>query len=762
MNRKMNAFISDLMAQMTIDEKIGQLNMVAPGGSVVTGEAVNSNIEEKIRQGLVGSILNVPSPHNSGATETIHQIQTMAIKESRLGIPLMFWLDIIHGHKTIFPVGMANSWDFQLIEKAARVQAIEGSADGYHGTFSPMADIVRDPRWGRVAEILIEDPYLAGLNTAAQVRGYQGENLKKTGTLLSCIKHFAAYGAAEAGREYNTVDMSLMKLHSVYLAGYKAGIKAGAGAVMAAFNDLNGMPCHANKYLLTDVLRGEWGFEGMTVGDYTGVTELRAHGLGDISDVAVMALKSGLDVDMVGEAYTGTLKKSLEDGKIVRGDIDRACRRVLEAKYKLGLFADPYRGLDVKKSSKKIFLPAYRRLARDLAARSCVLLQNENTALPLKKRGTIALIGPLANDQLNMQGTWAVSANSDDSVALLTGMCAQSGGAKILYAKGCNITDDPVEAERVNVHGVTAPIDARSPEEMIHEALGVAEQADIVVIALGEAKEHSGECSSRTNIGLPSCQKELLDELHKTGKKIVLVLMSGRPLTIEDECKKVDAVLWTGFGGTEAGNGIADVLFNQHNPSGKLAMTWPRNAGQIPIYYARTPTGRPVSTDPKSGIVREFEKFKACYLDCLTTPLFAFGHGLSYTDFHYGPVQMNKNSLSGGKDILKASVCLTNVGPYAGEETVQLYIGDPVASITRPVKELKRHQKVVLQPGESRDVIFEITPEDLKFIDPQLRSDWETGEFVIHIGTSSDKTNGASVFWQKSEAGISPAVRVLP
>ena len=745
----MDDFISGLMGRMTIAEKIGQLNMVGPGGDVKTGIAVNTDIEGKIRRGQVGAILNVPSHPNAAAA--IYDIQSMAVNESRLGIPLMFWLDIVHGHKTVFPIGMSHSWDMALIEKAAQIQAIEGSADGYHGTFSPMGDVVRDPRWGRVAEILVEDPYLAGEVVAAQVRGYQGDDLGKPGTLMSCVKHFAAYGAAEGGMEYNSVDMSLMKLHEVYLRPYRAGIQAGAGALMAAFNDVNGVPCHANAYLLQDVLRKEWGFKGLTIGDYEGNKELIAHGLGDEKTVAALSLRAGLNMEMIGEVYHRAASAALEDNMISLEEIDQACRLVLEAKYKLGLFSDPYRGLDVKNSAQKMLLPEHRKIARDLAASSCVLLKNDHQVLPLKKSGTIALIGPLADDKLNMQGTWAVSADAENSVAVLAGM-GDCGGPDltILHAKGANITDDPVEAGRINVHGITAPIDKRSSKAMLAEAVKIARKADVIVVVLGEAKEHSGEASSRTDIGLPQSQKTLLAALQKLGKPLVLVLMSGRPLTIEQECAQADAVLQTWFGGTEAGNAIADILFGDVNPSGKLTMSFPRNVGQIPVYYNQRSTGRPTPED-------EHVKFKAGYIDSRKSPLFPFGYGLSYTNFSYGPVQADKQTLKGEHDTLKATVTVRNTGACAGEEIVQLYIQDPVASITRPVKDLKAFQKISLQPGEEKSVRFDITAEDLKFYNPDLNYDWEPGEFILHVGPHSAATKTVSVQWEK-QPGCAPRI----
>ena len=762
----MKKFIDNLMAQMTLDEKIGQLNMVGPGdisqvedgAGIVTGVAMNDDVGGKIRSGQVGAILNVPTSYDKGAAASIRAIQERAVNESRLGIPIMFWLDIIHGHKTIFPIGAVNSWDMDLIQKSARIEALEGSADGYHGTFSPMVDIVRDPRWGRVAESLCEDAYLGSRVAEAKVKGYQGDDLTQPGTLMACIKHFAAYGAPEAGIDYGTVDMSPMKLHESYLPPYKAGVKAGAGSLMAAFNDVNGVPCHANRMLMTDVLRKSWKFNGFTMGDYTGVNEMVKHGIGDEAEVAARAVTAGLDMEMVGELYVKTLKTSLEEGRITERDIDLACRRILEAKYKLGLFTDPYRGIDPENAPKQMRLPEYRAVARELAAKSCVLLKNDKAALPLKTEGKIALIGPLAADVLNVQGTWAVAGASRDSVSLLTGVQALAGDAEILHAQGANITDDPEEAKRVNVFGVTAPISDRTPDEMIAEALSVAEQADVIVAVLGEAKEHSGECSSRTDIGLPASQKRLLNELHKTGKQVVLVLMSGRPLTIKNECDQVDAVLQTWFGGSEAGNGIADVLFGKHNPSGKLTMTFPYNVGQIPIYYNQRTGGRPPDAP-------EYEKFKRVYMDAPYKPLFPFGYGLSYTTFEYGEVTADKVSLK-NNDVLKASVRVTNTGDRAGDEVVQLYIQDPVATITRPVKDLKGFQKVSLQPGESKDVTFEITPEELKFFHPDLSHDWEGGEFIIHIGTSSAQTKTLSVQWDKDKSLLNnvktrPQVRQL-
>jgi beta-glucosidase len=728
-NKKMNAFIRELMGKMTLEEKLGQLNLPS-SGDIKTGSASNSNIAEKIKQGKVGGLFNIKS------VEKIRAVQKIAVEESRLKIPLIFGLDVIHGYQTMFPIpiGMSCCWDMALVGKSARIAAQEASADGICWTFSPMVDISRDPRWGRVSEGSGEDPYLGSQIASAMVNGYQGDDLRKNNTILSCVKHFALYGAIEAGREYNTVDMSRIRMHNEYLPPYKAAVDAGAGTVMASFNEVDGIPATANKWLLTNLLRKDWGFNGFVVTDYTGIMELQEHGIGNLQEVSALALKAGVDMDMVSDGLSGTLKKSLDEGKVSQAEIDQACRRILEAKYKLGLFEDPYRYCDLNRAKTEIFTPENRLVAREIAAQTFVLLKNDKQTLPLSGNGTIALIGPLADNRENMTGTWSVSADFSKSVSLLDGLKNAAGSSsKILYAKGTNVVNDKQLDALVSVFGKPTKWDDRSQKEMIDEAVAVAMQSDVVVAAVGESAEMSGECSSRTDISLPENQKELLEALLATGKPVVMVLFSGRPLTIGWEKANVPAILNVWFGGTEAGNAIADVLLGKVNPSGKLSATFPQNVGQIPVYYNHKNTGRPL---PEG---KSFQKFLTGYLDAPNDPLFPFGYGLSYTTFDYRNLKLSDSSLTAdGK--LKVSVELTNSGNYDGAEVVQLYLRDMVGSVTRPVKELKGFQKIFLKKGETRTVEFILNEKDLRFYNSDLKFVSEPGDFKVFVGTSSANT----------------------
>lgn len=732
------SFVNNLMSKMTLDEKIGQLNLVTPGGAV-TGSVVSQDVDDKIRKGLVGGLFGITGP------STVRQAQEIAVKSSRLHIPLIFGLDVIHGHRTIFPIplGLSCSWDTALIEQSAAIAAKEATADGLNWAFSPMVDIARDPRWGRVAEGSGEDPYLGCKIAAAMVRGYQGKNYDSTNHLMACVKHFALYGAAEAGRDYNTVDMSRIKMYEYYLPPYKAAVDAGVGSVMSSFNEIDGIPATANKWLLTDLLRKQWGFKGLVVSDYTAVSEMIAHGIGNLPTVSALALNAGLDMDMVSEGFLTTLKQSLKEGKVTQQQIDQACRRILEAKYDLGLFANPYRFLDESRVMQDIMTDANRAAARNYAAHACVLLKNTNNILPLKKNSKIALIGPLAESQRNMLGTWSVSGDFGKSVTIAAGMRNVLGtdSTNITYARGANISDDTAFAKRVNAFGEEISIDQRTPQEMLDEAVNLANNADVTVAVLGEAADMTGESSSMTNIDLPESQKTLLKALVATGKPVVLVLMNGRPMTLTWEDEHVPAIVDAWFGGTEAGNGIADVLFGNYNPSGKLTMTFPRNAGQIPIYYNHKNTGRPY-------IEGQGTKFKSDYLDVSNDPLYPFGYGLSYTTFSYSDVTLDKTNVSGNQS-LTATVIVSNSGAIAGEETVQLYIGDPVASVTQPLKKLKGFQKITLQPGESKQVSFTLTNNDLKFYNSNLKYDWEPGQFIIYIGPNSRDVKSATVEWSK-------------
>lgn len=729
---KMNQYVSALMKKMTLEEKIGQLNLVTPGGAV-TGAVVSQGVEANLRKGAIGGIFGIWGP------EKIRQAQELAVKNSRLHIPLIFGLDVIHGHKTMFPIplGLSCTWDTTLIERSARIAATEATADGLSWVFSPMVDIARDPRWGRISEGNGEDPYLGSLIAKAMVRGYQSNDLSRNNTVMACVKHFALYGAAEAGREYNTVDMSRIQMYQYYLPPYKAAVDAGVGSVMSSFNTVDGIPATGNKWLLTDLLRKQWGFKGLVVSDYTSVNEMTAHGMGDLQTVSALALKAGLDMDMVGEGFLTTLKKSLQEGKVTQADIDRACRRVLEAKYKLGLFDDPYRYIDEQRPAKEIFTQGNRDVARQIAARSFVLLKNDNQLLPLKKSGTIALIGPLADSKRNMLGTWTIAGDYSQAVTVIEGIKNVAGNnVNILSAKGANITDDTLFAKHVNALGEEVIMDKRSPEEMLKEAIATANKADVVVAVLGEAADMSGESSSRADICIPESQKNLLKALVKTGKSVVLVLFNGRPLTLPWEAENVPAILDVWFGSTEAGNAIADVLFGNYNPSGKLTTTFPQSVGQIPLYYNHKNTGRPYHGEA-------FAKFKSNYLDISNDPVYPFGYGLSYTTFSYGAIQLNKNAIKPSES-LQASIAITNTGQYDGEETAQLYIQDVAASVTQPVKELKKFQKVFLKKGESKTVTFTLTTDDLRFYNSDLKYIYEPGVFNIYIGPNSRDVKQAS------------------
>ena len=739
---RMKTFIDGLMKKMTLDEKLGQLNL--PGsGDIVTGQASNSDIGKKIKEGKVGGLFNIKS------LEKIKAVQKVAVEESRLKIPLIFGMDVIHGYETVFPIplGLSCSWDMKAIERSAQIAASEASADGICWTFSPMVDIARDPRWGRIAEGSGEDAYLGSQVAIAMVKGYQG-NLTTNRNIMSCVKHYALYGAAEAGRDYNTTDMSLTRMHNEYMSPYKAAVEAGVGSVMASFNDINGIPATANKYLMTDVLRKQWGFKGFVVSDYTGNNEMIAHGMGDLQTVTALALKAGVHMDMVGEGFLSTLKKSLQQGKVTQQDIDNACRLILEAKYKLGLFDNPYKYCDENRAKTEIFTEANRTEARKIAADCFVLLKNQNNLLPLKKSGTIALIGPLADTKENMPGTWSVAANFSKATSLLTGLKSVVGdNAKILYAKGSNLDADVAFENRATMFGKTIKRDERPAADIIAEAVTIASQSDVVVAALGEAAEMTGEASSRTNLNIPEVQVDLLKALLKTGKPVVLVLFTGRPLTIKWENENVPAILNVWFGGSEAGFAIPDVLFGDVNPSGKLTTTWPQNVGQVPLFYNHKNTGRPLSGP-------WFQKFQSNYLDVSNDPLYPFGFGLGYSSFTYGDLKLSAASLKGNQT-LTASIVITNNGKYDGKEVVQLYIRDLVGTNTRPLKELKGFQKIELKAGETKTVSFSITPNDLKYYyqtnigNNNLIYDWEAGDFEIMIGGNSRDVKIAKVNWTK-------------
>jgi len=735
---KMDQFISDLMSRMTLVEKIGQLNLPS-SGDFVTGEAKSSDIGKKVEEGNVGGLFNIKG------VEKIRDIQKVSVEKSRLKIPMIFGMDVIHGYETNFPIplGLASSWDMGLIEQSARIAAQEATADGICWTFSPMVDISRDPRWGRVAEGSGEDVYLGSQIAKAMVHGYQGNNLSDKNTMMSCVKHYALYGAVEAGRDYNTVDMSRIRMYNDYLPTYKSAVDAGAGSVMASFNEVDGIPATANRWLQTEVLRKQWGFRGFVVTDYTGIKEMVSHGIGDLQHVSILALKAGIDMDMVDEGFLTLLKKSLDEGKVSQSEIDQAVRLILEAKYRLGLFDDPYKYCDLNRAKTEIYTSQNRSVARFISSQSMVLMKDSNELLPLKKSGTIAVIGPLGDNPENLPGTWSVAARHSEAISLLRGLKETMGDkVNLVYAKGSNFDYDAEFEARSSMFGKNSYRDNRPVEQILKEAVEVAKKADVIVAALGEASEMSGECSSRSDIGIPQSQKDLLVELKKTGKPIVLVLFTGRPLVLNQEKVLADAILNVWFPGSEGGYAISDVLFGKINPSGKLPMSFPRSVGQIPLYYNYKNTGRPESEEDK------FEKFKSVYLDVPNSPLFPFGYGLSYTTFNYSDISLSSSKLQGNQT-LKASVTLTNTGKYDGSEIVQLYIRDVVGSITRPVKELKGFQKIMLKAGERKTVTFDITPEDLKFYNSDLKYDWESGDFEIKIGGNSKDLKTASINWIK-------------
>lgn len=736
-NRSMDKQIDSLLSQMTLDEKIGQLNLPV-SGDITTGQASSSDIAQKIRDGKVGGLFNIKG------VDKIREVQRIAVEESRLKIPLIFGMDVIHGYETVFPIplGLSSSWDMELIEQSARIAAAEASADGICWTFSPMVDISRDPRWGRMAEGAGEDPYLGSEIAKAMVRGYQGDDLTRNNTVMACVKHFALYGASEAGRDYNTVDMSRVRMYNEYFPPYKAAVDAGVGSVMTSFNEVDGIPASGNRWLMTDVLRKQWGFDGFIVTDYTAINEMIAHGMGDLQAVSALALQAGIDMDMVGEGFLTTLKKSLEEGKIRERQIDEACRRILEAKFKLGLFDDPYRYCDGQRAEAEVFSDANRQSAREIASQTFVLLKNESQYLPLPKTGTFALVGPLADNKENMPGTWSVAADFSKATSLMEGIREKLGDqARILYAHGANILADSAMEARVSIFGKPTRRDPRPAEELIAEAVAVARQADVIIAAMGESAEMSGESSSRSDISLPENQRALLEALLETGKPVVMVLFTGRPLALKWESENVPSILNVWFAGSEAGHAIADALFGDVNPSGKLTATWPQNVGQVPIYYNHKNTGRPLEGE-------WFQKFRSNYLDVSNEPLYPFGYGLSYTTFEYGDLQLSETSLK-GEETLTATIRVTNTGQFDGSEVVQLYIRDVVGSITRPVKELKGFQKVAFNAGEAKIVTFNITTEDLKFYNSDLKYDWEEGEFEIMIGGNSRDVKSAMVRWEK-------------
>jgi len=722
----MKTFIDNLMAKMTLREKIGQLNLPVTG-DIVTGQAKSSNVAEQIRQGQVGGLFNL-----KGA-ERIREVQKVAVEQSRLGIPLIFGMDVIHGYETVFPIPftLSWSWDMDAIRNSARIAAVEASADGICWTFSPMLDIARDPRWGRMAEGGGEDPYLGSAIARAMVEGYQGTDLKANNTVMACVKHFALYGAPDAGRDYNTVDMSHWRMFNAYMPPYKAAIDAGAGSVMTSFNVVDGVPATGNRWLMTDVLRDMWHFEGMVVTDYTAISEMIAHGMGDLQQVSALAINAGTDMDMVAEGFLGTLEKSLNEGKVTRESIDLACRRILEAKYKLGLFDDPYRYCDVKRAKKDIYTPEHRAEARRIAAETFVLLKNDGQLLPLKRQGKIALVGPLANTRANMPGTWSVAADFNKYKSLYESMKDAVGNkAEVVYAKGSNLMYDATMEANSTMFGREIR-DNRNAKVILDEALQTVAGVDVIVAAVGESSEMTGESSSRSNLELPDAQRDLLTALKKTGKPIVLVYFAGRTTVMTWETENFPSILNVGFGGSEAGDAICDVLFGDKVPSGKLTASMPKNMGQIPIYYNHLPTGRPL---PEG---KWFTKFRSNYLDVDNDPLFPFGYGMSYSTFAYGQPALSSTVMDLANDSLTITVPVTNTGSYDADEIVQLYVRDLVGSVSRPVKELKGFSRISLKKGETRNVTFTLKPDDLKFYNQQLEYKCEPGDYEVMVGPNS-------------------------
>lgn len=668
----------------------------------------------------------------------IREYQRIAVENSRLGIPLIFGMDVVHGYETVFPIPLALScsWDMDAIEESARIAASEASAAGICWTFSPMVDISREPRWGRVAEGAGEDPRLGAEIARAMVRGYQGRNMEADDEIMACVKHFALYGAPEGGRDYNTVDMSRQRMFNEYFEPYKAAAEEGAGSFMTSFNVVDGIPASGNRWLFTDVLRDLWGFDGFVVTDYAAINEMMVHGLGGPDDVSKMAVDAGVDMDMAGGSYLATLKNLVASGKVSEEQIDTAVRRILEAKYRLGLFDNPYKYINPEREATQIYTQANREAARRIAAETFVLLKNNGNLLPLSADGKIALIGPLADAATHMQGMWSVAAVPGRNRSLRTAFAeAMADSSRLFYAKGANLYDDAeMEAGASMANCIRDP---RPAGELVAEALAVAEKADVIVAALGEGAESSGESASRAFLQLPGNQMELLKALVATGKPVVLLNFSGRPTVMTYEAENVPAVMNVWYAGSEGADAIADVVFGKVSPSGKLTASMPRSVGQIPLYYNHLNTGRPRSDGPAV-----FEKYRSNYLDSPVTPLFPFGYGLSYTTFAYGPMKLSSAAMAPDGSVV-VSVPVANTGSRAAAEVVQLYVRDLVASMSRPVKELKHFERVELQPGETKTVSFTITPADLSFYNSNLEFVLEPGEFDIMVGPSSAEVQTA-------------------
>lgn len=736
----MKEYIDQLMAKMTLQEKIGQLNLMV-AGDITTGGALDTQVGNDIAQGNMGGVFNIKG------LDKIKALQEIAIKNSRLGIPLLVGMDVIHGYETMFPIPLALScsWDTEAMKKVGEVSAKEASADGINWTFSPMVDIALDARWGRISEGNGEDPYLSGVMGAAMTQGYQGvdmrtEEILRANRIMACLKHFALYGGVESGKEYNTVDMSRVRMMNQYLPPYEAVVKAGVGSVMSSFNLIDYTPATANKWMMTDVLRKQWGFNGFVVTDYASIAEILQHGTAkDIQEASEQALKAGTDMDMCSNAFVKHLAKSIAEGKVSEEDVNIACRRILEAKYKLGLFSDPYRYCNTKRSKSEIYTAENRQAARNVAAETFVLLKNEGNILPLKKEGKIALIGPLADTRNNIAGTWSVAQEPSKYTTIKEAMeHALAGKATLLYAQGSNIWRNQ-ELQKNGESG--KPINWGNEAEMKTEALKIAKEADVIICTMGESAEMSGECGSRTNLEMPDVQRELLAELLKMGKPVVLLNFAGRPTVLTWEKAHVPAIMNVWFGGSEMGDALCDVIFGDKSPSGKLTTSMPKTTGQEPLYYNHQNTGRPVADDNE-----KFAKFASNCLDVSNGPLYPFGYGLSYTYFSYSNFRLSSQEAGisneeatewqDGKKIT-ASVTVKNNGSRDADEIVQLYIRDMVASISRPVKELKGFQRIHLAVGESKEVSFDITPDMLKFYNANLKHVIEPGDFQIMIGTNS-------------------------
>lgn len=723
-DKQMDRFIYSLMKRMTLEEKIGQLNLGGVGNPKVVGSAIG--LDEAIRNGLVSAV-------GGSDPKAAEDAQRFAVENSRLKIPLMTGLDVIHGYYTIFPIPLASacSWNIPLIEESARIAANEASAFGINWTFSPMVDICRDPRWGRIAEGAGEDPFLGSLIGQAMVRGFQGDDLKKPNTILACVKHFALYGASEAGRDYNTVSMDPVTMYNYFLPPYKAAFDAGAGSGMSSFNVVNGIPATGNKWLLTDLLRDEWKFKGFMVSDANSVAEMVSHGMGNIQLITELAINAGLDMDMSSSLFVLCLKKALKEKRVSIKQIDMACRRILEAKYKLGLFDDPFRYLNNKQSQTQVLSVGNRDVARRLATESIVLLKNSENLLPINDCKKIAIVGPLGNVREDLLGTWSYSYSKDRMKSVYEALCkALSGKCEVTYSQGANYIED---------HCIYNGEFSIPTDSLIQKAIKETRNADVIIATVGEPASWSGEAKSRVNPSLPDCQKKMLRELKKTGKPVVVVVLSGRPLILTEENDEFSTIVEAWHGGTMAGEALSDILIGKVCPSGKITVTFPRHFGQIPIYYNYLNTGRPYSN------------FWATtkYIDCSNEPLFPFGYGLSYNKYTYGKPSLNKTKVKGDKDSVVVSIDVTNSGKYLGQEIVQLYIGDPVATISRPVMELKDFKKVSLAPEETKTIKFHITTEQLKFYNQTLKYDWEAGEFNIFVGSSSRDLQKLNVTWDK-------------